>query len=969
MTLQINTKRRLFAERIFKEIIKLVLVSVSFFLRKVSCPSVERQVKGAQRITKLAMVAIRRNRGWKSTLKKAIQLYCREGLAGIRRRLIMVAKSGQVGPTIGSGEFDRNDYAEWISRYDAVTDQIRAKMRAVIGTLPAKPIISVVMPVYNPNSIWLERAIESVRQQIYPHWELCIADDASTDKAVRPILERYAKEDSRIKIIFREKNGHISAASNSALGLATGLWVALLDHDDLLAEHALFWVVDAINRNPAACLIYSDEDKIDNLDRRFDPYFKCDWNVDLFYSHNMFSHLGVYRADLLHDIGGFREGLEGSQDYDLALHCIERIEPNQIHHIPRVLYHWRAHTGSTAQSGDAKPYAMLAGKRALNDHFHRQSVNARAELVGFGYRVRYTPPGAPPLVSIIIPTRNGYRLIKQCVKSILEKTSYPHYELLLIDNGSDDLETIKYFNSLKNDARVRILHDDRPFNYSALNNAAVKVAEGEIVALLNSDIEVISPEWLSELVSHAMRPSIGAVGARLWYPDNTVQHAGVILGLGEDRVGGHPNYRMPRGQHGYFGRASLTQSFSAVTAACLVIRKSVYEEIGGFDEVNLQVAFNDIDFCLRVRGKGYRNVWTPYAELYHRESASRGYENTQESQRFAKEAAYMKQRWGDTLLNDPAYSPNLTLDHEDFSLAWPPRVDLLASPHEKAAQQSQLSRIDKAPFLTDRKELGDEIGPSHNPLTPKKAFLKVHILDHSTREELTKQYRCHAINLNNIEKVNFIWRGEPFQELIGKTSCYHWNIASHVIEHVPDMISFLQQCEILLKPSSILSSVILDKRYCSDYFFSSSFTGNARDAHAEKRGTRSRSHQQFFDYSANAAGRNDKSLRSSGENGVAGELHNTFAEAQALWERSISTTDYIDTHCWRFTAASFHLLISDLDYLGLIGLKIRTELDTSGCYFSVSPGKKDDAPFKLDRLAILQERKLEDARVCGAYHT
>jgi GT2 family glycosyltransferase len=675
MALQINKKKRSFAELIFREIIKLILSFIGCFLRKVSCPSVEHQVNRAQCISKLAVFIIRRKSGWKSTLKKAIKLYRREGFAGIKR--IILTKSCQVCLTIGSGEFDLNDYVEWIRRYDTLTDQIRAKMRSDIATWLVKPTISVVMPVYNPNAVWLQEAIESVLQQIYPHWELCIADDSSSNKAVRPILERYAKEDTRIKIIFREKKGHISAASNTALGMATGFWVALLDQDDLLAEHTLFWIVDAINRNPAARLIYSDEDKIDNLGRRFDPYFKCDWNVDLFYSHNMFSHLGVCRADLLNDIGGFREGLEGSQDYDLVLHCIELIEPRQIHHIPRVLYHWRVHAGSTAQSLDAKPYAMLTGKRALNDHFQRQRVDARAEPVGFGYRVQYTLPVDQPLVSIIIPTRNGFRLIKRCVKSILEKTSYPHYEVLLIDNGTDDLKTIKYFNSLKRDARMRILRDNRSFNYSALNNAAVKIAKGEIVALVNNDTEVISQDWLTELVSHAMRPGIGAVGARLWYPDNTIQHAGIILGLGSNRVGGHPHNGVPRGQHGYFGRASLIQSFSAVTAACLVIRKSVYEEIGGFDEVNLQVAFNDVDFCLRAQEKGYRNVWTPYAELYHRESASRGYESSRVSRRLAKEADYMKQRWGNTLLNDPAYSPNLTFDLNDFSLAWPPRVDLL----------------------------------------------------------------------------------------------------------------------------------------------------------------------------------------------------------------------------------------------------------------------------------------------------
>jgi GT2 family glycosyltransferase len=398
--------------------------------------------------------------------------------------------------------------------------------------------------------------------------------------------------------------------------------------------------------------------------------------VDLFYSQNMFSHLGVYRADLLNEIGGFREELEGSQDYDLALRCLERIEPKQIHHIPRVLYHWRMHAESTEKSGDAKSCALLAGERALNDHFQRQNVNARAELVGFGYRVHHVLPDVPPLVSLIIPTRNGLQLIRQCVESILKKTTYPNYEILIVDNGSDDPATLQYFKELQSDPRIRVVRDDRPFNYSALNNAAVKLARGEVVGLLNNDLEVISPEWLSEMVSHALRPGVGAVGARLWYPNNTLQHGGVVIGLGG--VAGHSHKHLPQKMSGYFWRASLIQSFSAVTAACLVIRKSVYEEVGGFNEDDLQIAFNDIDFCLRVREAGYRNIWTPYAELYHHESATRGYEDTPERQaRFAKEVQYMKQRWGDTLLNDPAYSPNLTLGHDDFSLAWPPRVELL----------------------------------------------------------------------------------------------------------------------------------------------------------------------------------------------------------------------------------------------------------------------------------------------------
>lgn len=601
--------------------------------------------------------------GLLSMVRKVAQILRREGMLGLRRRLATY---------MGLSSWD---YSEWIRRYDTLSDETRAKMRQITEDFDHKPLISVIMPCYNPKQEWLKEAIESVRRQIYPHWELCIADDASTDPAIRPLLEDYSRRDVRIKVVFREANGHISAASNSALTLATGEYVALLDHDDLLAEQALFWVAEAINRHPDAGLIYSDEDKVNESGLRFDPYFKCDWNYDLFLSQNMICHLGVYKAGLLRRIGGFREGLEGSQDYDLALRCIEQLDASQIVHIPRVLYHWRMHQASAAMSMQAKPWAYGAAERALNDHMARKGVAARAEQIPGSsfYRVHYSLPEQLPLVTLIIPTRNSPRLIRQCVTSTLEKTDYPNYEILIVDNGSDDPQTLAYFDTRGSDQRLRILRDDRPFNYSALNNRAVQTARGELVGLINNDVEVISGEWLTEMVSIALQPGVGAVGARLWYPDNTLQHGGVVLGLGG--VAGHSHKHLPKGHPGYFGRAMLQQSFSAVTAACLVVRRSIFLEVGGLEEENLKIAFGDVDFCLRVRQAGYRNVWTPYAEAYHHESATRGYEDTPEKQaRFAGEARYMQDRWGSLLTNDPAYSPNLTLEREDFSYAWPPRV-------------------------------------------------------------------------------------------------------------------------------------------------------------------------------------------------------------------------------------------------------------------------------------------------------
>ena len=571
--------------------------------------------------------------------------------------------SGQVG--IGEG------YDEWITRVEMPEFSGLDALAALPESFTLRPVISVVMPVYNTAEAFLRQAIESVLAQGYPHWELCIADDASTEPHVRAVLEEYMRRDPRIKVAFREENGHISTASNSALALASGEYVALLDHDDELARHSLHLVAEAINRNPSAQILYSDEDKIDAQGNRAYPHFKPDWNPDFFFSQNYVSHLGVYRRELLQRIGGFRIGVEGSQDQDLMLRCLPHVNPAGIVHIPKVLYHWRIVQGSTALACGEKDYTTGAGIKALQDFFSAQGLEDVKVEKGPGlntYRIRYPVPQPEPLVSLLIPTRDKLELLEPCIRSILDKTTYRNYEIIILDNESTEPATLEFFKHIQAvDSRVRVLPYHQPFNYSALNNYGVQQARGELIGLVNNDIEVISPEWLTEMVSHALRPEIGCVGAKLYYEDETIQHAGVIVGLGG--VAGHSHKFFPRQSPGYFYRLKCVQNLSAVTAACLVVRKSVYEQVGGLEEDGLRIAFNDVDFCLKVREAGYRNLWTPYAELFHYESKSRGEEDTPEKvKRFHKEIEFVKTKWGELLRRDPCYSPNLTLAREDFSL-------------------------------------------------------------------------------------------------------------------------------------------------------------------------------------------------------------------------------------------------------------------------------------------------------------
>lgn len=562
------------------------------------------------------------------------------------------------------------DYEEWIDTFETPSLPDQAEVTKLLAAMAKPPVISVVMPVYNPAEIYLRACLDSVLAQSYPHWELCIADDKSPKEHVQRVLREYEAKDLRINVVYRQQNGHISAASNSALEIATGDFVALLDHDDALPEHALLFMAQAICELPDTKIFYSDEDKLNGRGERFDPHFKSDWNPDLFFSQNYVSHLGVYRRNLLQQIGGFRLGVEGSQDQDLLLRCLPHVQDGQIVHIPRVLYHWRTVEGSTALASDEKSYTTDAGIKALRDYFTnlQAGVEVNKGLVPNTYRVRYPIPEPAPLVSLLIPTRDRRSLTETAVRSILEKSNYTNYEILILDNGSVESETLEFFSQIqKEDSRVKVLAYDYPFNYSAINNFGVRHAKGTIIGLVNNDIEVINSEWLTEMVSQCLRPEIGCVGAKLYYSNDTLQHAGVILSLGG--VAGHSHKHFPRNHPGYFHRLSLVQTLSAVTAACLLIRKEIFEHVQGLDEENLHVAFNDVDFCLKVREAGYRNLWTPYAELYHYESISRGAEDSPEKiARFTREVNFMKNKWGKHLEIDPFYSQNLTKHREDFSI-------------------------------------------------------------------------------------------------------------------------------------------------------------------------------------------------------------------------------------------------------------------------------------------------------------
>ncbi len=560
-------------------------------------------------------------------------------------------------------------YARWIAANEKPKKERRRKCDSEIFTFNQCPVFSIILPVFNPPLEYLEKALDSVINQVYPYWELCIADDASSDRDVHKLIRSYSRRDKRIRSVFRAENGHISQASNSALSIANGEFVVFLDQDDELSAFALYEFAQIVNKQPRVKFIYSDEDKIDANNERFDPHFKSDWNPELFYSINYICHLSAIDRQLVERVGGFRVGFEGSQDYDLFLRCVATLQTEEIFHVPQILYHWRAIVGSTALSIGEKDYATPAGVKALQEFTSSVGWNCTVRRGPQPTTYRLVPQESEePKISILIPTRNGYEILSKCIKSIVDRTRYNNYEIIIIDNNSNDRKTIDYLAKLQDThENINIVPYKKEFNFSKLNNYAAEYAHGELICLLNNDTEVISPDWLHEMKFYATQKNIGCVGAKLLYPDGTLQHGGVILGIGG--VAGHSHKYLESGSLGYFCRAALPQALSAVTAACLMVRKDIFFQVGGFDE-RLAVAFNDVDLCLKIREAGYRNVWTPYALLYHYESKSRGSEDRPEKlKRFQREIRFMDEKWGTQLENDPYYNPSLTLEKEDFSIA------------------------------------------------------------------------------------------------------------------------------------------------------------------------------------------------------------------------------------------------------------------------------------------------------------
>lgn len=563
-----------------------------------------------------------------------------------------------------SGQRDYGNYEDFLKKYGVKEEELARQRQEVFEN---GPCFSIAVPLYQTKEKYLREMIESVQAQTYTNWELCLADGSGREHSLQPVVGEYIAKDKRIKYCLLDSNEGIAGNTNEALKMADGDFVVLTDHDDLLSPEALYQCAKAVQKEPQTDVIYSDEDKVDMSGKKFfEPHFKSDYNIDLLCTMNYICHLFVVRKDVMERAGLFESCYDGAQDHDFILRCTEKAE--HIVHIPKVLYHWRCHAQSTSENPESKLYAFENGCKAVKAHYDRIGIPAEVEQGPFYgmYRTHYLWK-EQPLVSILIPNKDHAADLKKCMDSIEEKSTYRNFEFIIVENNSTEEETFAYYKEIEKRDNVRVLYYKEDFNYSRINNFGAKEANGDYVLLLNNDTEMIEPDSIKEMLDVCMRPDVGIVGAKLLYEDNTIQHAGVIIGFGG--VAGHAFIGQDRDDNGYFSRIISVQNLSAVTAACLMVRRSVFDEVEGLNE-EFKVAFNDIDFCLKVRKAGYLVVYNPYAQFYHYESKSRGQEDSADKvARFQQEIGLFGERWGELLEHgDPYYNPNLTLDKADFSL-------------------------------------------------------------------------------------------------------------------------------------------------------------------------------------------------------------------------------------------------------------------------------------------------------------
>ena len=591
-------------------------------------------------------------------VEKGIRYWKSQGAAALAEKVVTKVKNVRQGPP---------SYQKWIRHHLPDRNELEKQKKTSFGY---RPKISFVVPLYKTPEKYLRRLTESFQEQTYSNWELCFSDGSGAQSPLTELLKELTAKDNRIKYVSHEESLQISENTNSAIEIATGDFIAFADHDDELTPNALFECVRAINEKPQTLVIYTDEDKM-SMDghKFFQPHFKPDYNPDLLCTVNYICHLFVVSRKVIEKVGGLRSEFDGAQDYDFVLRCVEAVKDEEICHIPKILYHWRCHEDSTAENPESKLYAFEAGRRAVQAHYERTGIHAevfKGEYLGL-YRTKFIRDH-DPLISIIIPNKDHIDDLKRCMESIEQKSTYKNYEYIIVENNSTDSATFEYYKKLEaENPKVRMVYWDGVFNYSAINNYGASFAKGEYLLLLNNDTEIINPDCLEELLGYCMRKDVGAVGARLYYEDDTIQHAGVVIGFGG--IAGHCFVQQKRGTTGYCHRIICAQDYSAVTAACMMVKKSAFDAVGGLSE-ELAVAFNDIDFCMKLRKAEYLIVYNPYAELYHYESKSRGLEDTPEKvARFNKEIATFEKKWPEILENgDPYYNPNLTLKSQDFSL-------------------------------------------------------------------------------------------------------------------------------------------------------------------------------------------------------------------------------------------------------------------------------------------------------------